>query len=296
MRQPVGEISGPRNVVTVQAALKALYDDAALAQKVMNRIGAFLAQRFDAKFSARPTPKDQERVIDKCDQRYHGDYSYASDLACIMLQLKQGQIKNALDQFCGDNAESRAMRAELKRLGVIVMDPTENRISYPDSNGLRNLATNLAVEITRPDGTKTYHVCEIQCVHEKAVPLYKLSHDHFEQMREAKTAMRKAEARVLRYRDAQMEAAKATDVNFHTLQMMERRIEAANEEIAFHKKIYEKYKILRLEANLEATRITGKPGIDAFLGYQPRNDNMTENLATQGPKEVQSRQLAVHPT
>jgi len=290
MRQPAGDIQGPRDPEKIEEIKKTLNSDAALAQVVMNKIGDFLSERFDAKYSPRSKPKDEKRWIDKGDQRYHGDYSYTSDLACILLKFKQNQTKNILDQFCGDNPDSRELRQELKKLGVIIMDPTENRISHPDDTGLRNLATNLAVQITRANGTKTYHVCELQCLHEKYLPLYKVSHEHFKLMRKAQTDMRALETRILRYE----RELKTTGTGFRALQIMHKRLENAQGELATQTKIYNEHKELRVNANIEATRATGNPGIDAYLGYQPRIDGMSNNLAGLQGKKVNSSQLTAH--
>lgn len=297
LRQPIGDLV-LRDPVLQKKALDALYDDAAIAQCAMDRIGAFLAERFESEYTPRAKPKNRDRVIEKADQRYRGDYSYVSDLACGMLKMPQHRIGDVIDQLCGDNPDSRALRGALADMGVVVMDRVENRISFPDKSDMRNLATKLAVEITREDGRKTYHVCELQCVHEKAAPLYKKSHDHFEVMRSAKVEYQRAEAKRLRLEAEQARLAEGGTPCYRALRQLDRQLGQAQESYDTHRAVYEQFQQKRAEANREATRITGKPGINAFLGYQPRMDSMAEraeNVAMQPVMGIESRRFVAQP-
>lgn len=295
LRQPIGDLA-LRDPLSQKKNLDALYDDAAIAQRAMDRIGAFLAERFESEYTPRAKPKNRDRVIEKVGQRYRGDYSYISDLACGMLKMPQHRIKDVLDQLCGDNRDSRRLRDALADMGVVVMDRVENRISYPDKSDMRNLATKLAVEITRKDGHKTYHVCELQCVHERAAPLYKRSHDHFEVMRTAKAEYQRAEAKRLRVEAEQLRLASGDGTPcYRALRQLERQLEQAQEAYTAHRTVYEEFQQKRAEANREATRVTGKPGINAFLGYQPRMESMAENVATQEQTGIESRRFTAQP-
>ena len=286
LRQPYGELSVfARGESYVNAILDRLYADAALAQPALNKIGAFLADKLDAHYTARPTPKDRGRVIEKA-VRYDNDFSFITDLASGQLELPLNRIKDAMDYLCGDNADARQLRAELKTLGVALVDETENNFSFPNKSDLRNLNTKLALEITRIDGSKSYHACELQCIHEDAKPFYNASHKHFEVMRKAKAEMQRSGARLARINND----LEKNGGNFRVCEKLAK--DRVHHDLSYREaeQVYRSGQALRAECN----RLAVTDGLNALLGYQPRNDSMADKVAAAPANNIYSRKLALN--
>lgn len=165
-----------------------LLAEAFIAQTFLRKLGTLIGKNFpESVFNVGP-PKDADRAVDKIaaknkkleeqkgaplseDER--ADLSDNCDFSRAMVGLRSlDQIRKAIEIF--GNRGFSALENEGQTIEFLICD-VHDTFSYPDDEkkpGYRNLDVKIAV----PLGDDSYHVCELQFIHEDTRAAYKQSH------------------------------------------------------------------------------------------------------------------------
>ncbi|MBI2233478.1 MAG: hypothetical protein HYU57_00380 [Micavibrio aeruginosavorus] len=175
-----------------------LLAEAFIAQTFLRKLGTLIGQNFPGSVFNVGPPKDADRAIDKIGaknkkleeqkgapltEEERADLSDNCDFSRAMVGLRSlDQIRQAIEVF--GSRGFAALEHNDQTMEFLICD-THDTFSYPDDEkkpGYRNLDVKIAV----PLGNDSYHVCELQFIHEGTRAAYKQSHIDMETERLAR--------------------------------------------------------------------------------------------------------------